>query len=72
MQEIHNMREVLTDKLGEVVASLAGDFPAVTDNLWLGEDESQAVASALVPKLEKTRQDISMLLAEVVTLEVNV
>lgn len=39
-------------------------------NLWLGQDEAQAVASALLPKLEKTRKEVEELLFEVVTLEV--
>lgn len=71
-QEVKNLREVLTEKLADVSTSLTGDFPAVSDNLWLGADESQAVASALVPKLEKTKQEIGQLLFEVVQLEVRV
>lgn len=45
-------------------------FPAVLGNLWLGAEEAQAVASALLPKLEKTRKEVEELLFEVVTLEV--
>lgn len=65
-----NLREVLTDKLADISTSLNGDSPAVADNLWLGADESAAVASALLPKLEKTKQEIGQLLFEVVQLEV--
>ena len=39
-------------------------------NLWLGQDEAEAVASQLAPKLEKSRGDIEAMLFEVVTLEV--
>lgn len=63
---------MLTDKLADVSTSLNGDSPAVADNLWLGADESAAVASALLPKLEKTKQEIGQLLFEVVQLEVRV
>eukprot|EP00878_Enallax_costatus_P021318 GHUV01022564.1.p2 GENE.GHUV01022564.1~~GHUV01022564.1.p2 ORF type:complete len:102 (-),score=23.25 GHUV01022564.1:1383-1688(-) len=47
-----------------------GGFPVVLDNLWLGSEESQAVASALVPKLQKTKVAVEQLLFEVATLEV--
>ncbi len=40
------------------------------DNLWLGEEEAQAVATALQPKLSKTRQAIDGILTDVATLEV--
>lgn len=47
-----------------------GGFPVVLDNLWLGAEEGQAVASALVPKLQKTKVAVEQLLFEVATLEV--
>ena len=50
----------------------SGGFPAVLDNLWLGEEEAQAVATALQPKLAKTRGAIDGILADVATLEVQV
>ncbi len=40
------------------------------DNLWLGGEEGEAVASALVPKLQKTKAAVQQLLFEVATLEV--
>ena len=40
------------------------------DNLWLGEEEAQAVATALQPKLAKTRGAIDGILSDVATLEV--
>jgi hypothetical protein len=47
-----------------------GGFPAVLDNLWLGEDEAAAVATALQPKLAKTEKAVEDALFDVVTLEV--
>ncbi len=38
-----------------VCSSPAGGFPVVLDNLWLGGEEAEAVATALEPKLIKTR-----------------
>ncbi len=40
------------------------------DNLWLGDEEGQAIATALVPKLQKTKTAVEGLLFEVATLEV--
>lgn len=42
----------------------------VLDNLWLGEEESQAIATALQPKLTKTRGSVENILHDVATLEV--
>jgi hypothetical protein len=42
----------------------------VLDNLWLGEEESQAIATALQPKLTKTRGAVETILHDVATLEV--
>lgn len=53
-----------------VAMTLEGGFPAVLDNLWLGEEEAQAVATALQPKLSKTRTAIDGILTDVATLEV--
>jgi hypothetical protein len=49
----------------------AGGFPVVLDNLWLGREEGEAVAAALVPKLQKTKVAVEQLLFEVATLEVS-
>lgn len=40
------------------------------DNLWLGQEESEAIATALQPKLSKTRAAVESLLHDVTTLEV--
>ncbi len=42
----------------------------VLENLWLGKEESEAIATALQPKLTKTRANVEGLLQDVVTLEV--
>jgi hypothetical protein len=42
----------------------------VLDNLWLGQEEGEAIAAALGPKLQKTKGAVEQLLFEVATLEV--
>ena len=49
---------------------ITGGFPAVLNNIWLGRDESQAVATALQPKLTKTQASIETLMFDVILLEV--
>jgi hypothetical protein len=44
--EVGDLREALTDKLAGLLATAAGGFPAVSDNLWLGQDEAQVRASS--------------------------
>lgn len=41
----------------------------VLDNLWLGDEESQAIATALQPKLTRTRSAVEALLQDVSTLD---
>ena len=38
--------------------------------MWLGEEESQAIATALQPKLSKTRNSVESILFDVAMLEV--
>jgi MoxR-like ATPase len=64
------LRELLADRLAQVTIALDGGFPAVLGNLWLGADEAEAVATALVPKLQRTKQAVTSLLFEAATLEV--
>ncbi|KAG1673006.1 hypothetical protein FOA52_005936 [Chlamydomonas sp. UWO 241] len=68
--EAANLRELLVARYRSVALTLEGGFPAVLDNLWLGEEEAQAVATALQPKLSKTRGSIDAILSDVATLEV--
>ncbi|KAI7840670.1 hypothetical protein COHA_005592 [Chlorella ohadii] len=70
VKEVGDVRETLVNKLAGVYSAMEGGFPAVMGNLWLGQEEAQAVASALLPKLEKSRKEVEDLLFEVVTLEV--
>jgi MoxR-like ATPase len=64
------LRELLAERLATVTVALDGGFPAVLGNLWLGADEAEAVATALVPKLQRTKQAVTSLLFEAATLEV--
>lgn len=48
----------------------ADGFPVVLDNLWLGAEESEAIAMTLQPKLNKTRSAVESVLYDVATLEV--
>jgi MoxR-like ATPase len=68
--EAASLRELLVQRYSSVALTLEGGFPAVLDNLWLGEEEAQAVATALQPKLAKTRGSIDAILSDVATLEV--
>eukprot|EP00983_Pelagomonas_calceolata_P072475 1151737-Pelagomonas_calceolata.AAC.3 len=46
-----------------------GGFPVVLDNLWLGEEESNAIATSLQPKLTRTRAAVVTVLHDVGVLE---
>jgi len=63
--EAGQLRGLLSDKLMQVLVNLEGGFPSLHDNLWLGGGEGEAVATALVPKLNKTRDAVEKLLFEV-------
>jgi hypothetical protein len=63
-------KSLLTPFSAPHAAAAAGGFPVVLDNLWLGREEGEAVAAALVPKLQKTKVAVEQLLFEVATLEV--
>lgn len=69
-QEAANLRQVLVERYQVAAMTLDGGFPAVLDNLWLGQEEAEAVAMALQPKLSKTRDAIDTILTDVVQLEV--
>jgi hypothetical protein len=49
---------------------LRSGFPAVLQNLWLSEEEGQAIATSLQPKLGKTKSAVESALHDVATLEV--
>ena len=67
--EVGQLRETLASKLSSVYASTLGGL-ATGQTLWMGEDEAEAVGSALLPKLDRTVKELEALLFEVVTLEV--
>ncbi|KAF6260517.1 AAA domain-containing protein [Scenedesmus sp. NREL 46B-D3] len=69
-EECGQLRGLLAAKLVQINTNLEGGFPVVLDNLWLGREEGEAVAAALVPKLQKTQVAVEQLLFEVATLEV--
>jgi hypothetical protein len=68
--EVAALRETLAGKLADIYSTDVGDFPQLTQHLWLGTDEGEAVAAALRPKLSKTKGSVEELLSEVVALEV--
>jgi MoxR-like ATPase len=68
--EVGALRQLLTEKMTQTYVDVVGGFPSITDSLWLGADEGAAIASALLPKLEKAKNEVERLLFEVVTLEV--
>ena len=69
-EEAANLRQVLVERATMIALTLEGGFPAVLDNLWLGEEEAQAVTTSLQPKLQKTRTSVEGILSDVATLEV--
>ena len=69
-EELGGLKEALLERLGGIAGSLTDERRIVDGNVWLGQDEAEAVASQLAPKLEKSRGDIEAMLFEVVTLEV--
>lgn len=66
----HDSLHLLLRMHAQVANNLDGGFPVVLDNLWLGEEESNAIATALQPKLTKTRSAVEAILHDVATLEV--
>ncbi len=53
-----------------VVRSGSGDFPVLSQHLWLGGQEAESTAAALAPKLRKGRDGLQKLLFDVIALEV--
>lgn len=69
-EELGGLKSALMERLEGIAGGLTDERRIVDGNLWLGQDEAEAVASQLAPKLEKSRGDIEAMLFEVVTLEV--
>ncbi len=53
-----------------MLPSGSGDFPVLSQHLWLGGPEAESTAAALAPKLRKGRDGLQKLLFDVVALEV--
>mmetsp|Transcript_21554 Transcript_21554/g.59746 ORF Transcript_21554/g.59746 Transcript_21554/m.59746 type:complete len:571 (+) Transcript_21554:16-1728(+) len=68
-EEVNSLRGVLVEKYMQVADNLEGGFPVVLDNLWLGEEESNAIATSLQPKLTRTRAAVVTVLHDVGVLE---
>ena len=49
----------------------SGDFPVLSQHLWLGGQEAESTAAALAPKLRKGRDGLQKLLFDVIALEVS-
>ncbi|KAK9868735.1 hypothetical protein WJX84_010577 [Apatococcus fuscideae] len=67
--ELGGLKGALMERLSGIANNLTDERHIIDGNLWLGQDEAEAVASQLAPKLEKSRGDIEAMLFEVVTLE---
>jgi NAD-dependent DNA ligase len=48
----------------------AGEFSPLIQNLWLGTDDADALATALKPQLDVTKKQAEVLLEEVIRLQV--
>jgi len=68
--EVQQLRGLLVERLATIMNNLEGGFPSVLDNLWLGQEEANAVATALVPKLQKAKTAVETMLYDVAALEV--
>ena len=64
------MRGVLEELLSSIYASNNADGRSPVSSIWVSADESEAVSSALAPKLRQAEEGVEKLLFEVVTLQV--
>ena len=65
------MREILEELLSSIYASSNEDGGMKVSSIWVSADESEAVSSALAPKLRQAERGVEELLFEVVTLQVS-
>lgn len=68
--EVTQLKQVLTQRWVQVAGNLEGGFPVVLENLWLGPEDSEALATELAPKLQRTKASVEEVLASVCLLEV--
>ena len=64
------MRDILEELLSSIYASSSEDGGMHANSIWVSADESEAVSSALAPKLKQAERGVEELLFEVVTLQV--
>lgn len=70
--ELSDLKDVLVQRLEETINAVEGGFSAVKGHLWIGAEDSEAVAAALLPKLQKSQESLQQTLFELVTLELAV
>lgn len=71
--ETQAMRGVLEELLGSIYAhENSSEGQTSASSIWVSPDESEAVSSALAPKLQQAAEGVERLLFEVVTLEVSI
>lgn len=63
-------RHCVLRRAPQVQASAGGKMPSLTGHLWLGAQDAEAAATSLAPKLRKSQAEVSRLLAEACSLEV--
>lgn len=68
VKEVGMVREVLEEKLSTIYRAVEFDG-ASTQSVWFSEDESRALASALLPKMERSKGEVERLLFDTVVLE---
>jgi MoxR-like ATPase len=71
-EEMAVLKEVLVQRLETGINALEGGFLSVKEHLWIASEDADAVAAALMPKLEKSQTSIQTTLFELVTLELAV
>ena len=70
--ELRDLKDVLVQRLGETINAVEGGFSAVKGHLWIGHEDAEAAAAALLPKLQKAQESLQQTLFELVTLELAV
>ena len=70
LKETASMRDILEELLSSIYASSNEDGEVKASSIWVSADESEAVSSALAPKLKQAERGVEELLFEVVTLQV--
>ena len=72
LRETQAMRGVLEELLSSIYAhNNSSEGQGAESSIWVSPDESEAVSSALAPKLRQAAEGVERLLFEVVTLEVS-